>query len=259
VYTNGPGAEFKTGRQNRALRRQTHSPALRATAENIPVSADLTVEEDRKARRRKEIVVAATPLFAELGFADCDMERVAAELPIAKGTLYLYFRSKQELFFACVDQGMQDLQAALDRAIRPEDDPFRRIARSIWVFLQFFDESPQHIELLIQERAIFRDRPRPTFFIYRDARRDRWRDFYQALIDAGRLRSDLAIDDLLDSIGNMLYGTMFTNYFAGRSVPLCQQYQAVIELLFRGMLSDAERHRLGNLSPADLCDQQPAS
>ncbi len=217
------------------------------------LSSALNLDDDRKAKRRKEIVLAATPWFADLGYTDCDMERVASELRIAKGTLYLYFSSKQELFFTCVDQGMQDLQATLDRAILPDDDPFSRIAKSIWLFLQFFDENPQHIELLIQERAIFRDRPQPTFFVYRDARRTRWREFYQQLIDSGRLRSDLAIDDLLDSIGNMLYGTMFTNYFAGRSVPLCQQYKAVVELLFRGMLSDSERQRLSDTSPSDLC------
>lgn len=211
----------------------------------------LSPAEQRKAQRRHEIVRAATPLFAELGYAACEMDRVAGELGIAKGTLYLYFSGKQELFFACVDQGMQDLQAAIEQVVVPNNDPFRHIAKSIWQFLQFFDENPQHIELLIQERAIFRDRPQPTFFVYRDARRSRWRDFYQQLIDSGRIRNDLAIDDLLDSIGNLLYGTMFTNYFVGRSVPLCQQYRAVVEFTFRGILSESERRQLANSSVAD--------
>ncbi len=194
---------------------------------------------------------AATRLFADLGYAACEMDRVAGELGIAKGTLYLYFNGKQELFLACVDQGMQDLQTALEQVVVPDNDPFRRIAQSIWRFLQFFDENPQHIELLIQERAIFRDRPQPTFFVYRDARRSRWRDFYQQLMDSGRIRTDLAIDDLLDSIGNLLYGTMFTNYFVGRSVPLCQQYKAVVEFTFRGILSEGERERLTGIACQD--------
>jgi AcrR family transcriptional regulator len=208
-------------------------------------------ETQRKAKRRREILDAATRLFAELGFADCDMERVAADRGIAKGTLYLYFHSKQDLFFACVDQGMQDLQAAIDTAVQADSEPFDKIARSIGRFLQFFDENPQQIELLMQERAIFRDRPRPTFFVYRDARRARWREFYQSLIDAGRLRNDLAVDDLLDSVGNFLYGTIFTNYFAGRTISLGQQSRAIVELIFRGMLSDAERHRLADRPSED--------
>lgn len=215
------------------------------------MSSDLTVDDSRKARRRCEIVCAATRLFASLGYADCEMDRVAADLKIAKGTLYLYFGSKQELFLACVDQGMLDLQATLEASVAGDAEPFERIARSIWAFLEFFDRHPEHVELLIQERAMFRDRPRPTVFVYREARRVRWREVYVKLIAEGRLRNDLAVDDLVDTVGNLLYGTMFTNYFTGRSVPLCQQYRALVELTFRGMLSDAERERLGGRSPAD--------
>ena len=196
------------------------------------------------------MILVATGLFARLGYAECEMERVAAELEIAKGTLYLYFAGKRDLFFACVDQGMRDLQAALEDAIQGDDDPFRCSAKSIWAFLQFFDAHPEQVELQIQERAIFRDRPRPTFFVYRDARRARWRDLYQSLIDNGRLRNDLPVDDLLDAMGNLLYGTIFTNYFAGRSVPLCQQYNALVEISFRGILSDVERQRLGVIAAA---------
>lgn len=215
------------------------------------MSSVISADDERKSRRRREIVPTATRLFARLGYNDCEMERVASELQIAKGTLYLYFAGKQELFFACVDQGMQDLQAALDAAVRNDDDPFRCSAKSIWAFLQFFDTHPEQIELLIQERAIFRDRARPTFFVYRDARRARWRDIYQALIDAGRLRNDLPVEDLLDAMGNLLYGTMFTNYFAGRPIPLCQQYKAVVEMIFRGVLSDAERSQLDRAFPTN--------
>jgi hypothetical protein len=52
---------------------------------------------DRRAQKRQAILETAARLFAEHGYADCDMERLAAELGIAKGTLYLYFPGKQDL------------------------------------------------------------------------------------------------------------------------------------------------------------------
>lgn len=221
------------------------------------MSAPPAPDDVRKAKRRQHFIHTATKLFAALGYADCDMERVATELGVAKGTLYLYFSSKQEMFYACVDQGMAELQATMDRVVRPNDDPFQLIARSIWQFLEFFDQHPQQIELLIQERAIFKDRPQPTFFVHRDARRVRWRTIYQQLMDSGRIRNDLAVEDLLDSIGNLLYGTIFTNYFVGRSVPLCQQYRAVAELIFRGILSDSERPEVSLPHPASWQQEPP--
>src|SRR6478672_12023045 len=72
-------------------------------------------------KRRKSIVSAASQLFAKLGYADCHMERLAKKLRIAKGTLYLYFPSKEDLFFACVDQGMQNMQAAVLAAAEAVD------------------------------------------------------------------------------------------------------------------------------------------
>src|SRR6266566_4689997 len=120
------------------------------------------VPSDKRSQRRQAIVETAARLFAETGFTDCEMERVAADLGIAKGTLYLYFPGKQELFFACVDLGMQQMQAAVRTAAESTTDPLERMSRGIRAYLSFFEEHPHYVELLIQERANFKDRKRPT-------------------------------------------------------------------------------------------------
>lgn len=207
-------------------------------------STKSAVTSDRRAERRQAILETATRLFADDGFADCEMERVALEVGIAKGTLYLYFRSKEELFYACVDAGMRQLQSVLKAAVETQQDWLQRIPAGIYAYLQFFDEHPELAELIIQERASFKNRKRPTYFEHRDANRGMWRELYTTLIMQGRLRNDLPLERLLDTIGNLLYGTMFTNHFIGRSVPLTDQYEAIVEVAFRGMLSESERKRL---------------
>lgn len=195
---------------------------------------------DRRAQRRDAILAAATVLFAEAGYAGCEMDRLAAELNVAKGTLYLYFPSKEELFYACVDAGMQSLQQAVQTAIADQPDRLERIRRGIYAYLKFFDEHPPLVELFIQERARFKDRKRPTYFEHRDANRGPWRELYRSLVDDGQIRDDLPVERLLDTVGNLLYGTMFTNHFLNRQVPLTDQYEALVEILFRGILSDRQ-------------------
>jgi AcrR family transcriptional regulator len=56
----------------------------------------------RKEARPEEILAAALESFAERGFAATRLEDVAARAGISKGTLYLYFKSKEELFEAVV-------------------------------------------------------------------------------------------------------------------------------------------------------------
>ncbi|HZZ72416.1 MAG TPA: TetR/AcrR family transcriptional regulator [Pirellulales bacterium] len=208
-----------------------------------PVSAD---SKDRRSQRRQNIVETAAALFAQWGYAGCEMERVANQLGIAKGTLYLYFPGKQDLFFACVDWAMTQLQDAIRAAAdSAKDDPFEQISRAVRAYLVFFQEHPEYVELLIKERAIFRDRKRPAYYDYRDSIRSYWRDLYAGLIRDGRFRGDLNAEVLLDMIGNLLYGTMFTNHFIGSTMTVDEQHRALLDIIFRGILSDSERATLG--------------
>lgn len=191
--------------------------------------------------RRQSIIQAAAALFAKIGFSDCEMQRVASRLKIAKGTLYLYFTSKEELFSACVDWEMQQMQQALSEATEGITDPFDRIAKAIMAYLVFFDEHPDYVELLIQERAIFRGRKRPRYFEYRDANRGPWREMYVELVRAGRVRKDIPVERIMDTLGSLLYGTMFTNYFIGRSISMADQFTAIFEIVLRGILTEEER------------------
>jgi TetR/AcrR family fatty acid metabolism transcriptional regulator len=66
--------------------------------------------------RRTEIVDAARTVFARRGFAQGIMDEIAKEAGVAKGTLYLYFRSKTEIYKAVLDHDMKTLKTStLDR------------------------------------------------------------------------------------------------------------------------------------------------
>lgn len=60
--------------------------------------------------RRAEIVDAARTVFARRGFADGIMDEIAKEAGVAKGTLYLYFQSKTEIYKAVLDHDMRALK-----------------------------------------------------------------------------------------------------------------------------------------------------
>lgn len=190
----------------------------------------------KRVQRRQTIIETAARLFAAEGFTGCEMERVASEIGIAKGTLYLYFPTKRELFFACVDGGMSRMQELVREAAERESDPLERIQQGVLAYLKFFDSHPEYVELLIQERANFRDRKKPTYFEHREANLSYWRQQWQSLIDDGRLRSDVPLDRVTDFIGSLMYGTMFINQFIGRNIPLDEQYQMLMTIVLGGLL-----------------------
>jgi AcrR family transcriptional regulator len=192
--------------------------------------------------RREEILDAATELFAEHGYSDAVTQALAERLQVGKGTLYRHFSSKRELFLAAVDRVMRRMRERVDDGLEGIDDPLERIAQAIRSFLAFFADQPQFVELLIQERALFKDRKKPTYFEHRERNLIRWREHYFGLIADGRIR-DISVERITDVIGDLLYGTIFTNYFSGRRKSTEAQAEDILDIILGGILTDSERRR----------------
>lgn len=194
------------------------------------------------ARRREEILDGALLLFARHGFSNCDMQELADQVGVGKGTLYRYFPSKESLFLASADRVMLRMRGEIDAAIAGIEDPLVRIESAIRAFLNFFAQKPERVELLILERAHFKDRKKPTFYQHREVNVERWRTLYRELMAIGRLR-EMSAERITDVIGDLLYGTIFTNYFAGPRKSVDAQTADIIDVVFGGILSASERRR----------------
>jgi AcrR family transcriptional regulator len=191
---------------------------------------------------REEILETATTLFAVQGFSDAVTQALADRLQVGKGTIYRHFKSKRELFLAAADRVMQKLQERVETNIVGITDGFERITRAVAAFLSFFAEHPEYVELLIQERAYFKDRQRPTYFEHREINIERWRQVYRELIAAGRVR-EMPAECITNVVSNMLYGIMVTNFFNGQTKPSDVQAKELLDVVFCGILSDSERRR----------------
>jgi AcrR family transcriptional regulator len=201
-----------------------------------------TARDDACLRRQEEILAAAATLFAKHGYSGTDTQLLAETMNIGKGTLYRYFPSKQELFLAVADRAMRKLREQVDDAIAGIEEPLERMGRGIRAYLTFFAEHPEFVELLIQERAQFKDRKKPTYFEHREVNVQRWRELHRSLIAEGRFRN-MPVERISDVIGDLLYGAMFTNYFVGPRKSAEEQTQDILDIVFYGILSDSERRR----------------
>jgi AcrR family transcriptional regulator len=196
------------------------------------------------ASRSEQILEAAARLFAKHGYTETDTQLLADELGVGKGTLYRYFPSKRDLFLAAADRVMTMLRQRVDAAITGIDEPFERISVAIRTYLTFFGDHPEFVELLMQERAQFKDRKRPTYFEHREKNIEPWRALYRGLIADGRVR-DMPVERITDVMSAACYGTMFTNYFTGRQKTPEAQAEEILDVVFNGILSASERqHRL---------------
>ena len=92
--------------------------------------------------RPSELVAAAHALFTERGFAATRLEEVAARAGVSKGTVYLYFQSKEALFQAVVRAAVTPNLDRLEEMLEAFDGSTPNLIRTLLLFLENVISTP---------------------------------------------------------------------------------------------------------------------
>jgi AcrR family transcriptional regulator len=79
-------------------------------------------KQRERERRRQQIIVAAKRVFSERGFAKTTMEDIAREAELSPGTLYLYFKNKDELYASLSLRILQYMNIRLEDVKKEKDN-----------------------------------------------------------------------------------------------------------------------------------------
>lgn len=97
---------------------------------------------------RLAIIQCASEIFAERSFHEVLTDDIAARLKIGKGTLYRYFSSKEELYFATIVQGLKGMHEAMTEVLRPDASLETRVAMLARTVIAYFWERREFFVLL---------------------------------------------------------------------------------------------------------------
>ena len=103
-----------------------------------------------KEAKKEEILSAAAAVFAEKGFSNTKMEDISKRAEIGKGTLYEYFRSKDDLFFALYQNLLNSFHTRIYSSLSPEQTPTEALTAMISATLRAFDEWHDYGMLLLE-------------------------------------------------------------------------------------------------------------
>jgi TetR/AcrR family transcriptional regulator, repressor for uid operon len=78
--------------------------------------------QEYRTELKKKIMQAAIEIFAKNGFDRTRMEDIAMAAGLAKGTLYLYFKNKEDLFYAICDHNLKELRNQLSRVFNRKEN-----------------------------------------------------------------------------------------------------------------------------------------
>ncbi len=181
----------------------------------IPPPAALPQRRRRKEARPSEIVAAALQVFAEKGFGEAKMEEVARRAGVSKGTVFVYFPTKQDLFRAVAQTVLTENFARLQVATPPVDRPLTELVPLLLNTAAMVGSSPitAVIRMLIAEARTFPDLAQ----VWHDEVVAKMLGFLTAAIEAAQARGEVRAGDArlyaLSIIGPMVMSFVFREVF----------------------------------------------
>jgi AcrR family transcriptional regulator len=198
-----------------------------------------------KARRKEEILQAARDVFFGKGFHRATVDDVAERAELSKGTIYLYFESKEEILAHLLLEGLSILLKGLESAYAPQGElsAEERIRRMAFAYLDFFKAQPNYFRLIMAlDRGRFQERVPPDLYQKVLTKSMSCLEWVRLAVQQGVEEGAFASEDPWKTAGMLwasLNGVLILMAHPLRrqmlSVELEPMFEATLELLLRGL------------------------
>lgn len=135
----------------------------------------------RKKARKEEIIAAAAKLFSQKSYHDVTMDQIANYVGVAKGTIYLYFDSKEKLYLGILENTHEEIESILEKEIAKDDPAPEKLKKTLRLLFQFYFH---HMDVL---RILSRDETHliREHFEFTEHWRHRRIKLYQKILEKG--------------------------------------------------------------------------
>lgn len=197
--------------------------------------------------READILAAATKVFAERGYQVADMQSVADTAGVGKGTVYRYFSSKEALFTAVIKFNLDRLTTQVNQARAAPDDPLAQLREAMRAHLVFFENNPEVIELLVQERVQLGGATDSLYFVHMLASRHEWVEWVELFekIAATYCLRAVDIEEAMAAYGDLVHGAVILDNSPIPRKPLSQRFDSLFDIYLHGILRQpiADTHK----------------
>lgn len=193
----------------------------------------------RTMKKRDQILDTALKVFAREGFAETDVQVIADLAKVGKGTVYRHFGNKRELFLATARHSVEKLSEFLREQVKEGSSSVQILREIATSYARYFELHPESVEIMIQERASFREQVFPTHLMHRAETRNEFETFLNQAMAAGELRQ-VDVADVTNAFADLLYGSVVSGCLEGAKGSLLQRVDRAIDIFLHGLLPTAQ-------------------
>ncbi|MEK7362335.1 MAG: TetR/AcrR family transcriptional regulator [candidate division NC10 bacterium] len=185
--------------------------------------------------KHQQIIEAAVRIFARNGYYNSRVSDIAKEAGIASGTIYLYFKTKDEILVTLFREKMAEFVATVRKAIAAEPDAVAKLRRLIGLHFKLLEDHSEMAEVvqveLRQGQKFFRGASANEISGYFDL----ISSVLEEGMAAGVFRNDLPVK----TVRKVLFGAMdqmATSWVLGkRGYKLSETAEAVADIFLKGL------------------------
>jgi TetR/AcrR family fatty acid metabolism transcriptional regulator len=108
----------------------------------------------KKIIRRESIIQAAIEVFSKKDFKTASISEIAQKAGVADGTIYQYFKNKEDLFFSIPIEKTNEFRSQLELHLEGISGAFNKLRKFVWYFLYFFKTNPDYGRILMLEMRV---------------------------------------------------------------------------------------------------------
>jgi TetR/AcrR family fatty acid metabolism transcriptional regulator len=196
---------------------------------------------ERKAEKRLAILDGAVRVFAEKGFFNATVAEIARAAGVADGTIYLYFKSKDDVLLTIFNEKMQELCGRARDSVAGIQSPAAALRQICVTQMAAVEENPALAAVLIvelrQSNAFVRDVEKPGLTAYLNLIGD--------LVTRGQESGELRPDVHPAAVKRALFGALdeiaLSWLLARRKFDLAKSSGEIADMFVRGLLVASEK------------------
>jgi len=185
--------------------------------------------------KRKLILKVSEKLISKKGYSKTTIEEIAKKANIGKGTFYLYFKNKNDLFFSIIKEEMENLMSNIKKEVEGINSFFDKLKKGIEMYLDYYEKNYDFFKILLQEKPLIRRRSFEEF----------WKEFFKKWesfikggfkeeIKKGRIKN-IDLEDIIYSLIGLLHGNIHRWILNERKYSLLKKKDVIFEIFTEGI------------------------
>ena len=189
----------------------------------------------KKTNKKHLIIQAAIEVFSKNGFQKSSISEIAQRANIAEGTIYQYFRNKEDLFFSIPVEKTEEFCRELDLHLEGIHGPLNKIRKFVWYYLYFFKTNPKYSRTLMLEMRVSKNFVKTTTYKSFKNFTNRILEIIREGQDEGVIRTDVNIYFMRQLVLGILEHIVTRWLLKGEKYDLLEHYDQVSKLIVHGI------------------------